>query len=296
MGAGLPMGHFLRLVAEADVVVVELSECDQELSFALGMRHALGRCTVHVAEGAVTRPGAGEIPFVELPSHPADAVMARQQLTTVLTDALNGMAPVIPPTVSSAPRVEQAVHDEDAPGLLDLIAAAEAQLEGISGDMAALEAALADLGAMAELIGEDMARVSHPGASMSMKLAVVNRLGKAIDGPAGDLERAAERYAGRMKASVVAFGALLEWVGDMPRHEWPDGVAGILDDVIKVASDMRTAAVEFQEGMALINMFAASSRHLRGPLRRIGTAFQTIFGSVAVLEQWQDTAVALSRS
>ncbi|GGX09831.1 hypothetical protein [Streptomyces noursei] len=296
--AGLPTDQLVRLVTEVDIVVMDLIESDEDLSFGLGMRHALGQCTVLITEGAADLPGSARIPFIELSSHPSGAVTARQRLTAVLTDALSGVNAVSPPTDPLAlPCAEPvAEHDEDAPGLLDLVAEAEAQVEGISGDVADVESALTDLGAMMELIGEDMVRVSHPGASMSTKLAVVNRLAKAIDGPAGDLEAAAERFAKRMKACAVAFGAFLEWAGNTPRAEWPDGVAEVLDDVAREFSTIGTAVVEFHEVMALINMFGASGRQLRGPARRIGTSLQTMFQSVTVLEEWQGMAAALNRA
>ncbi|MCQ8773320.1 hypothetical protein [Streptomyces telluris] len=296
--AGLPAEQLLRLVAEVDVVVADLSGSDEKLSFGLGMRHALERCTVYVTEQPSSSPEAGRIPSIQLSSHPADAVTARQQLKAVLTEALCGVIPADP---STGPMMQTCVDaaaepEEDAPGLLDLAADAEAQLEAISGDMADVEFALTDLGAMMELITEDMVRVSHPGASMSMKLAVVNRLAKAIDGPSGDLEAAAERFAERMRVSASAFGAFLEWAGNTPRSQWPDGVAEALDHVVGMSMETQTAAVDLQEALALMNLFGASSRHLRGPARRIGASLQTMFRSVAVLEEWQGMAVALKRA
>ncbi|SEP97281.1 hypothetical protein SAMN04487983_1002306 [Streptomyces sp. yr375] len=301
-GAGLPADQLLRLVVDVDVVVAELGGSDEELTFGLGMRHALGRCTVHVTEGSATPPGAGRIPLVELPSHPVGAVTARQQLTALLNDAFSAATPVtpMPPMAGMAavtPSPDPAAEpDPDAPGLFDLVVEAEAQLEAMSGDMADVESALTDLGAMLELLTEDMVRVSHPGASMSMKLAVVNRLAKAIDGPAGDLEAAAERFAERMRAGVIAFGAFLEWAANTPRGEWSDGVAETLDHLAEISADIQTAAADFQEVMALVNLFGTSSRQLRGPARRIGASFQTIFRSVAVLGEWHGTAVKLKQT
>ncbi|MFI6471159.1 hypothetical protein ACIBL5_13010 [Streptomyces sp. NPDC050516] len=297
-GAGLPMDQLLRLVAEADIVVAELGGSDGELSFGLGMRHARGQCTVHITDGSASLPRTAGIPAIELPSRPVGVVMARQQLTAVLADALSGVAaasspfdPVVQPCEDLA-----AKHDEDALGFFDLVVDAEAQLEAVSGDMADVESALLDLGAMMELIGEDMVRVNHPGASTSAKLVVVNRLAKAIEGPAGDLEAAAERFAERMAAGVGAFGAFLEWVGNTPRDEWPDNVVEILDDVAAVSLEVRTAALEFQEVMAVIDMFGAFSRQLRGPARRIGASLQAMFRSVAVFEEWQGVAMALKQA
>lgn len=294
--AGLPMNQLLHILTEADVVIADLSGSDTELSFRLGVRHALGRCTVHVTEGTDQPPGPGmTTPRIPFPSHPADTVAARQQLTSVLAEAMRGgSAPSLPmgpvPQLSTEPTVED---DEEAPGLFDLVVEAEAQLEAISGDMADVESAMTDLGEMMGLIGEDMARVSHPGASMSMKMVVVNRMAKAIDGPADDLEAAAKRFAERMGSSVVAFRAFLEWAGNTPRCEWPEGAEGVLEQVAMAPMEVQAAAGSFQEVTALINMFGASSRHLRRPARRITAALQAMLRSVSVLEELQGLAVAL---
>ncbi|MFJ9423613.1 hypothetical protein [Streptomyces sp. NPDC101249] len=294
-GAGLPTERLLDLVTEADVVVVDLDGFEKELSFGLGMRHALGRCTVHVTAGTETPPGSGQSPAVVLPPRPDGAAVARRQLASALARALGGAALGAVPTEQAGRTVQVPApgQEESAPGVFDLVAEAEAQLEALDVDMADVESALTDLGAMMELVTEDMARVDHPGASMQTRLAVVNRLGRAIDGPAGDLEKAAERFAERMKAASTGFGAVLDWTAAMPREEWPDGLEAVLDDVIKTASDLRHDTAGFQEVLTVMNLFGASSRHLRVPARRISTSLRTIFGSVTMLEEWQGRALAL---
>ncbi|MFI1205118.1 hypothetical protein ACH4VR_37810 [Streptomyces sp. NPDC020883] len=294
--AGLPTDQLLHMLKEVDVVVVDLSGSDADLSFGLGVRYALGRCTIHVTQGPDPLPGSGTpTPHIPFPAHPADTVTARQQLTSVLAEALCGDgAPPLSMGAIPQPTTESVTEeDEDAPGLFDLVVEAEAQLEAMSGDMADVEAAVADLGEMMGLIGEEMARVGHPGASMNMKMAVVNRLAKAIDGPADDLAAAAERFAERMGAGVAAFRAFLEWARSTPRCEWPEDAEGVLEQVVTAPWEVQTAAASFQEVVAVIDMFGASSRQLRRPARRITTSLQTIFQVVYALEELQGLAVAL---
>ncbi|MEU6477672.1 hypothetical protein ABZ858_12415 [Streptomyces sp. NPDC047017] len=300
--AGLPREQLLRMLTEVEVVIAELGGSDAELSFGLGVRHALGRCTVHVTEGSDQSPASGTTHRLPFPSHPGGAVTARQQLAKVLAaEALCGdSAPSLPAELTARTTTETMAEGtagaEDGPGLFDLVVEAEAQLEALSGDMADVEAAVTDLGEMMKLIGEDMDRVSHPGASMSMKAAVLNRLAKAIDGPADELAAAAERFAERMGASFTAFRVFLEWAGNTPRSEWPEGAEELLDQVAMGPWEVQATAASFQEGMALINLLGTASRHLRRPARRITTSFETIFRSVSVLEELQRMAVALKKS
>ncbi|PCG82107.1 hypothetical protein CIB93_31885 [Streptomyces sp. WZ.A104] len=303
--AGLPGEQLQRMVTEADVVIADLGAPDAELAFGLGVRHALGRCTVHVTETADGPSGpAGVTPHIAFPAQSADAAGARRQLIGVLTATVGGLTATVGgqtvpalPAAPAEPCVQTAAEpDEESPGLFDLVVEAEAQMEAITGDMEDVESALADLAAMMELITEDMARVSHPGATMGAKLTVIHRLAQAIDGPADDLEAAAERFAGRMEASMAALRAFLEWAEATPRGEWPEGAEELLTDVAGAPWDMRSAAVAFQEVLSLIDLFAASSRRLRGPARRVGTSLRTIFGSVAVLEELQAAAAKLKGS
>ncbi|MGQ4516747.1 hypothetical protein [Streptomyces sp. DW26H14] len=307
--AGLPLDQLLRTLTEVDVVVADLGgSSGPELSFGLGVRHALGRCTVLVTEGTEELPGFGMTPRTPFPSHSADTVTARRQLTSVLAQALGGggggvlslpggPAPAPGADEAPGPRTEPAAgDDEDAPGLFDLIVEAEAQLEAITGDMADVESAITDLGEMMGLIGEDMDRVNHAGASMNMRMAVINRLAKAIEGPADDLTAAAERFAARMGASVDALRAFLEWAADTPRGEWPEDAEDVLETVLTVPEELQETAGAFQEIVALISMVGSSSRQLRRPSRQIVTSLQTIFGSVAVLDELRDLALALRES
>ncbi|MFJ4869853.1 hypothetical protein [Streptomyces sp. NPDC088757] len=297
--AGLPKDHLLRMLTEVEVVVTDLGEPDTELAFVLGARHALGRCTVHVTEGASRPAGSPAAYHVSFPSCPEHVVTAQSRLASVLeAEALSGTGPSdLPAGPASRPGAEAvavAEGDEDVPGLFDLIVEAEAQMEAIHDDMADVESALEDLVEMLGLIGEDMARINHPGASKSTKMAVMNRLAKAIDGPTANLEAAAGRFAERMGTGVGAFRAFLAWAEETPRSEWPQGAEDALEQIATWGTQAERAS--FQEGVALINMIGAASRHLRRPARRVITSFQTIFQSVAVLEDLQKTAVALKKS
>ncbi|MYX15235.1 hypothetical protein GTY67_17870 [Streptomyces sp. SID8374] len=293
--AGLPMDQLNRLLTEVDVVVADLCGSGEELSFGLGVRHGLGRYTIHVTEGTEQLPGPGTALRIAFPSHPAETPTVRQQLTSLLAEALGGGSALSLPRGATPGSVAEPTTegDEDAPGLFDLVVEAEAQLEAISGDMADVESALTDLGEMMELIGEDMARVDHAGAPMNMRMTVINRLAKAIEGPAEDLAAAAGRFVERMGASVGALRAFLEWAASTPRRDWPEGVGEMLEQVVTATGEVQDAAGTFQEVMAVISLFGSSSRQLRRPSQQINTSLQAIFRSVAVLDELRGLAMTL---
>ncbi|MGW2837947.1 hypothetical protein ACWCWD_09140 [Streptomyces sp. NPDC001493] len=295
--AGLPADQLLRMLIEADAVVADLAASGAELFYGLGMRHALGRFTVHVTEGTERIPGPGTMPRIPFPSHSAEAAAIRGRLTSVLAEGLSGSGPL--PLLGTSPAGRDAElaagGNEDAPGLFDRIVEAEAQMEAIHSDMADVESALTDLGEMMALIGEDMDRVNHPGASMNMRMTVINRLAKAIEGPADDLAASAERFAARMGASVDAFRAFLEWAASTPRNEWPAGADEALDQVLTTSEEVQGAAGAFHEVMAVISMFGSSSRQLRRPSQQINKSLQTMLRAVTVLDELRDQALALRK-
>ncbi|GHH39056.1 hypothetical protein [Streptomyces candidus] len=293
--AGLPLDQLLRIVNEVDIVVADLSGSGAELLFGLGMRHALGRYTVHVAEETEQLLESGTTLRIPFPTQPADTGTARWRLTGLLKEMLGGDSrPSLPQGTVPEPGAKPTVEaDEDAPGLFDWVVEVEAQMEAISGDMTDVESAFTDLVAMMELIGEEMARVDHPGASMNTRMAVINRLAKAIEGPADDLEVAAERFTARMQTNVDAFRAFLQWASSTPRSEWPEGAEEVLEQFLVAPQAVQDAAGVFQEIMAVISMVGSSSRQLRRPSRQINTSLQTIFQSVAVLDELRDLAMEL---
>lgn len=287
------------MLTEADVVVATLDGSDAEVSFGLGIRHALGRRTVHVVDGESQFDSFGAL-FRVSTSSLRDTESARRQLIDVLTEETQraGASSSLP--TQAAPRLGLEAADEeeaeDGPGLFDLIAEAEIQMKALGSDLAEVEAAVVDLGEVTGVVMEGMDRVSHPGASMSARMAVLNRLAKAIDGPVDELEEAVERFAGRMEVSFAAFKAFLEWASSTPRSEWPDDAEEVLEQVASTDWDVQITAASFQEGMALISTLGVASRNLRGPSRRITKSFQTMFQSMAVVGELQAMAVALKKS
>jgi hypothetical protein len=272
--AGLPRDQLLRMLTEVDFVVADLGGSDGDLSFGLGMRHALGRPTVHVTEGADELRAAGPVTCVPFPPRHGDPVAARQRLTELLA-AEEGAPGESGPSSSPVPSLlqppTQSTTDdmEEGPGFFDLIVDAEAHVEALAADMADVEAAIEDLKEVAALVLADADRTSRPGAPPSTHMAVLNRLAKAIDGPANELGAATERLAEHLEAGVGALRGFLEWTADMPRPDWPDGAKDLLDQMVSAHWETESPAASYQEGVALVGMLGSVSRTLRRPTRRI---------------------------
>ncbi|MET9658010.1 hypothetical protein [Streptomyces sp. NPDC006510] len=149
---------------------------------------------------------------------------------------------------------------------------------------------------MGELLNEDMLRTNLPGTPMSARPAVVNRFAKAIEGPSDDLEAASGRFVERMNIAADALSAFLRWARDTPRDEWPDEVDGLLDQVIGTAQEVRESADSVREVEPLIEMLGMTSRQLRRPSRKIGASLRAMLTSLAMFDEWQNTARELKRS
>ncbi|MER8094471.1 hypothetical protein [Streptomyces goshikiensis] len=291
--AGLPLDQLLHLLTEADVVVADLGGSDPDLAFALGARHALGRRTVHVTQDAECRPTPRTVLRLAFPSHPDGTATARKQLLDVL--AADPVRTDGPNEMGSATGAESG-PDDNLPGMFDLIVEAEAQMEALADDMADVEGAMSDLAELMMLLGEEMTRVNHSGATANKMMAVVNRLAKAIEGPTGELEAAADRFAERMCTSCTAFQALLDWLATTPRAEWSEGAEGVLEQIALTDWGAEIESASVQEGMAMINMFGAASRLMRRPVRRITSAFRKMLHSIAMMKELHSKAVELRRS
>ncbi|MER6021270.1 MULTISPECIES: hypothetical protein [Streptomyces] len=291
--AGLPLDQLLHLLTEADVVVADLGGSDPELAFAFGARHALGRRTVHVAQDAECRPAPGTVLHLAFSSHPGGTATARKQLLDALeADPLRTDGPI---ETGSATGTESGL-DENLPGMFDLIVEAETQMEALADDMADVDAAMSDLTELMLLLGEEMTQANHSGAPASKRMAVVNRLAKAIEGPTGELEAAADRFVERMRTSYTAFQVFLDWLAATPRAEWPEDAEESLEQIALMDWGAELESASVQEGMTMINMLGAASRHMRRPARRITSAFRNMLHSIAMMQELHSKAVELRRS
>ncbi|EHM27213.1 MULTISPECIES: hypothetical protein [Streptomyces] len=291
--AGLPLDQLLHLLTEADVVVADLGGSDPELAFAFGARHALGRRTVHVAQDAECRPAPGTVLHLAFSSHPGGAATARKQLLDALeADPLRTDGPI---ETGSATGTESGL-DENLPGMFDLIVEAETQMEALADDMADVDAAMSDLTELMLLLGEEMTQANHSGAPASKRMAVVNRLAKAIEGPTGELEAAADRFVERMRTSYTAFQVFLDWLAATPRADWPEDAEESLEQIALMDWGAELESASVQEGMTMINMLGAASRHMRRPARRITSAFRNMLHSIAMMQELHSKAVELRRS
>ncbi|MGW1630164.1 hypothetical protein [Streptomyces anthocyanicus] len=301
MDAGLPRDQLLRMLTEADFVVADIGGSDGDLAFGLGIRHALGRPTVHVTEGADELRATGQATCVPFPPHRGDPVATRQRLTELLaaektTPEESGPPSTPVPSLLQLPTQSTTDDMEEGPGFFDLIVDAEAHVEALAADMADVEAAIEELKEVTALVLADADRISRPGAPPSTHMAVLNRLAKAIDGPANELGAATERLAEHLEAGVGALRGFLEWAADMPRPDWPDGAQDLLDQMVSAHWEAESSAASYQEGIALVGMLGSASRTLRRPTRRIIASFRELFRILGVLEELQSTAAALKES
>lgn len=299
--AGLPRDQLLRMLTEVDFVVADLGVSDGDLSFGLGMRHALGRPTVHVTEGAAELQATGPVTCVPFPPQHGDLVAARQRLTELLAMEKGAQGVSDPPSSSVPSLLEpsmQCIADdaEEDPGFFDLIVDAEAHVEALAADMAEVEAAIEELSEVTALVLADADRTSRPGTPPRTHMAVLNRLAKAIDGPANELGAATERLAEHLEVGVGALRGFLEWTAGMPRPDWPDGAKDLLEQMVSARWEAESMEASYQEGIALVGMLGSASRTLRRPTRRIIASFGKLFEILVVLEKLQRTAAALKES
>ncbi|MEU3398160.1 hypothetical protein [Streptomyces filamentosus] len=295
--SGMSRDRLLHLLTEAEIVVADLDGEDGELAFALGARHALGRRTLHVTEKADAFLSPGTASRIAFPSCSADVVTARQRLTALLgAEPPQGALVSAPPTEPTfLPGVDTDDFD-DIPGLFDLVVESESQMEALTGDMDDVDAAMTDLRAMLELFAEDMIRMGRPGTSSSEKVGVLNRLAKALDGPAGDLEEATGRFEEHLGASTGAFRAFMEWAAETPRSQWPEDADAVLEQLASAPWGAAATEASMREGMETIRLFGSASRRLRRPTRRITSSIESLLKGLSAICELQDAAAALRDS
>ncbi|MGW2488012.1 hypothetical protein ACWCV9_12445 [Streptomyces sp. NPDC001606] len=296
-----PLGdRLVRHLVEEDVVVADLTGGHPSVVLGLGVRHAAGRRTVRLVQAGTVPAGLDAFPALEFPPLPLGRAVARALLRAALAEELGRTAVPAPGGGygEAAPGWEEAptAPEENGPGLLELAVRAETEMGAMAEDMAMVEAAFEDLGAMAELSSEDLLRANLPGVPMSAQLAAVNRFAKSIEGPSAELEEAARRLAGRMELTFGALRAFLEWTGETPRAEWPDGIDSLLDQMIEQSREMREAATSAEEFESMLMWIGRTSSRVRRPSRKIVGSLRTLMGAVAPFEEFEHMARTLRKA
>ncbi|MFJ2189450.1 hypothetical protein ACIOJE_16110 [Kitasatospora sp. NPDC087861] len=309
--AGEITEQICRHVLQSDIVIADVTGGNANVMYELGLRHTTGRLTIHIGEHGRLPFDISPIRTILFKRSRSGLVNARNELQEALERGIReGFAPLTPARillglrspdgvevspdgteveVSAKPRPDEA----DAPGLIDLFATVEAEMDLMTEGIETMTGLVNTIGTLAEEFGPDMKRASANGAPPSAALATARRFGAALSRPAAELKTCAAEFTTRMSNIDATVHASLDMFQHLPQTGDGQETHGFLHQLI----DMSQASREGLETLRLFRMMMEwltnVSRDLWAPARDIMAALDLVTDAMVRVESWDQRARAL---
>lgn len=285
-----------------DIVIADIGGGNANVMYELGIRHAAGKPAIQIGEHDNLPFDISSIRTIRFTRTRSGLIDARKALTAALDAGIREGFDLLPAAriqsgllLSDAEAAlresaEAPPEDEDAPGILDDIAAVEAAMAELTRDSEEIAELLELIGQVTERSNEEMDGVNQAGDSMSVRMAVVARFADSIKGPAGSLEQVAIRFSERMGVVDAGVGGLLSIVEGTAPGERDDDVQPFLQQVIDLAQSVRGGMEGLASFGVAVDSIKSMSRVVRGPARSILSAVHHVASAASCVDDWERRA------
>jgi hypothetical protein len=175
---------------------------------------------------------------------------------------------------------------EDEPGLVELMAEAEAAMPRFNETMDALMGELNQIGEIVEGWRPRIARATNKSAGASMH--VFAEVAKALSAPSERVNALGKQYANEL---VTIDPAILSLVRFAQAGVWdPSDAAELFANIRKLRDVSERRVAELRELVAVLDQTAGLSRDLRRPVRQLRDGLKGVLDSSAIIEEWDRRA------
>jgi hypothetical protein len=180
----------------------------------------------------------------------------------------------------------KAVTGEDEPGLVELMAAAEAAMPRFNATMDALMGELNQMGEIAEGWVPKIARATSKSAGASMHAFA--QLATALSEPAERVNALGKQYANEL---VTIDPAILSLIRFAQAGGWdPSDAAELFANIRELRDVSERALAELRKLVAVLDQTAGLSRDLRRPVWQLRDGLKGVLDSSAIIEEWDRRA------
>ncbi|MFJ5927789.1 hypothetical protein ACIQF6_34860 [Kitasatospora sp. NPDC092948] len=286
-----------RYIIESDLVVADVSGGNPNVMYELGIRHIIGKPTIHIGE-------VGQLPFDIAPirtiqyrrsrSHMAEARRGIEGALEVgIRDGFELLTPARMMRAIQPVQQDEGVEstdEDDTPGLLDDFAAAEDGLLEIAERLTEITTAIATVGELTERSNAEVLDLVQANAPAGARLAAVARFADALCVPTGEMNTAAAAFSERMSVLDSGIRTALDLIEATPPEERDADTAHFLQQLITLDEESQAAMSQVVYfGTAAENM-ARLSRYLRKPVKDISTVVKHLTAGVTRIGEWGDKA------
>ncbi len=174
--------------------------------------------------------------------------------------------------------------DDDEPGILEKLVAAEDTMPQLSEILDATRRRIEQVGELVDEATQRMQAADARGQGMKARLVITERLAKALGQPTAEIEDLGRRYAELLATLDPGMHAMLDLAAaDETATEAP---AEFLHVVQSLAESADETLPQFYELVETSKEAAKFSRSLRAPLRRMQTGLQGVLDGRALIDEW----------
>ncbi|MDQ0941809.1 toll/interleukin-1 receptor domain-containing protein [Streptomyces sp. V1I1] len=208
---------------------------------------------------------------------------AVHRLAGRLVEILERAAEIDPPPVI---RTEHSEHDEE-PGMLELMAEAEAALPRWGEVMTQFAGTVGEIGEETKSAAEEMERSDARGGGFAGRLRLTHELVAKLEAPVGEMSRLAVEYSTELvKIDPGVLGII--------RQVETEGVSGGTEHVTEFFGAVRQITERGRENMASIQEFSDSlqtasglSKSMRPLVGKMRAALRQVMDGQSVLDEWE---------
>ena len=284
----IPEQVFRRL-RDDDVVIADVTAANANVMYELGLRHTKGLLTLQVGEYGRLPFDVNVIRTVMFSRSPNGLVSARKELRELLEAGLAGdFDPVtatqvwnegpsggsevpVRPTDDTPTDGGDADHEDDEPGFLDIMAAAEDAYGDLGATTEAVNAASMKLNSLTDEMAQQIATSDAQGLGMKGRLAVAGRYADGLDKIADELEQNIDAFERAFETSSAGWLAI---VGQL--EENPDQISQVGEFGMSgrwLAATTRETLGSLAGLISALRENARLSRVLRPATNRVTAAF-----------------------
>ncbi|EQM33467.1 toll/interleukin-1 receptor domain-containing protein [Rhodococcus erythropolis] len=174
-------------------------------------------------------------------------------------------------------------EDDDEPGLLELLAAAEEAMSSTDPNMARITEAFDEIGkAFKEL------PTYPPKAPMAQRLNGLKVVSKKIVAPAAEFNRASKALEGRIREIDAGINAFVSLSKDPEFGADTFSLQSAHETFAGMRDEINEKFIAFSSGKGMLAMAARMSRDMKAPMRDIQKGIEFLENVLVIISNWAD--------
>ncbi len=187
----------------------------------------------------------------------------------------------------SLPENEEDDVEEDAPGLLDLVADAQPAMEAWTDTLSDLGPVITEFNTKFQAATARMNQANTRPDAFARKIVIARELAAEVEPELSELERLSKDYASGLLRIDSTFRGLFALAALSPEAEAAAAKSSLKDNLSTLVQTSREAMSSLESAADAARNNAKLSRDLRPVLRRYETAVRNMVDGSTIIEEWE---------